>query len=198
MKKVSIKFRSLIAVISTLLLLLSTNCTTKKEENKSQVQEGVVTNEPLPRPDWLKQEPIIITGSWDDMPIFRRRVGGNPVWQEEEYMKGITDEAVQKLKEMGVTMCVIHYYKAYGLEAEKEHMETSRQLAALCKKYGIRVGVYIWAARLHTKLSCWKNLKLRSGLLPIIWASRCDTVIRHSASVFISCILDILIILKRW
>ena len=130
-------------LILIILVLLCTNCTTKKEEIKSQVQKEVVTNEPLPRPDWLKQEPIIITGSWDDMPIFRRRVGGNPVWQEDDYMKGITDEAVQKLKEMGVTMCVIHYYKAYGLEAEKEHMETSRQLAALCKKYGIKVGVYI-------------------------------------------------------
>ncbi len=130
-------------LILIILVLLCTNCTTKKEDNKSQVQKEVVTNEPLPRPDWLKQEPIIITGSWDDMPIFRRRVGGNPVWQEDDYMKGITDEAVQKLKEMGVTMCVIHYYKAYGLEAEKEHMETSKKLASLCKKYGIRVGVYI-------------------------------------------------------
>jgi hypothetical protein len=130
-------------LIPIILVLVCANCTTKKEDIKSQVQKEVVTNEPLPRPDWLKQEPIIITGSWDDMPIFRRRVGGNPVWQEDDYMKGITDEAVQKLKEMGVTMCVIHYYKAYGLEAEKEHMETSKKLASLCKKYGIRVGVYI-------------------------------------------------------
>ena len=143
MKQKLITLKKTTVFFIIMLLLLCISCTTKTEENKIQTQQEIVTNVPLPRPAWLKQEPIIITGSWDDMPIFRRRVGGNPVWQEDDYMKGITDEAVKKLKDMGVTMCVIHYYKAYGLEAEKEHMETSKKLAALCKKYGIKVGVYI-------------------------------------------------------
>jgi hypothetical protein len=132
--------------ILLMIMMLSTciiSCTTKNDEGKSQAQKEVVKNEILPRPKWLTQEPLIITGSWDDMPIFRRRVGGNPVWQEGDYTKGITEESVQKLKEMGVTMCVIHFYKGFGLEAEKEHIETSKQLAGLCKKYGIKVGVYI-------------------------------------------------------
>jgi hypothetical protein len=77
------------------------------------------------------------------MPIFRRRVGGTPAWQEEEYAREHTDEAVRKLKELGVTMAVIHFYKGYGLEAEKEHMDDARRLAELCKKHGIRVGVYV-------------------------------------------------------
>ena len=44
---------------------------------------------------------------------------------------------------MGVTMAVIHFYKGFGIEAEKEHMEDAKLLAQLCKKQGIRVGVYI-------------------------------------------------------
>ena len=97
----------------------------------------------LRKPQWLKQEPLIIVGNWDDMAIFRRRVGGNPVWQEEDYRREHSEEAVRKLKDLGVTMAIIHFYKGFGLEAEKEHMQDSRELAALCKKYGIRVGVYI-------------------------------------------------------
>jgi hypothetical protein len=70
-------------------------------------------------------------------------VGGTPAWQEEEYAREHTEEAVLKLKELGVTMAVIHFYKGYGLEAEKEHMADARRLADLCKKHGIRVGVYV-------------------------------------------------------
>ncbi|MDD4869202.1 MAG: beta-galactosidase [Kiritimatiellae bacterium] len=99
--------------------------------------------ESLPRPSWLGKEPLIIVGNWDSMPIFRFRVGGNPVWQEDDYFREHTDEAVRKLKEMGVTMAVIHFYKAFGLVAEQEQMEDSKKLAALCKKYGIKVGVYV-------------------------------------------------------
>ena len=98
---------------------------------------------PMVKPAWLKAEPLIIVGGWDEMPIFRRRVGGNIVGQEERYAKEHTEEAVQKLKEIGVTMAVIHFYKAFGLEAEREQMEDSKRLAALCHKYGIRVGVYV-------------------------------------------------------
>jgi len=97
----------------------------------------------LAKPKWLSQEPLIIVGNWDSMPIFRRRVGGNPVWQEDDYRKEHEEETVLKLKELGVTMAVIHFYKGFGLAAEKEHMEDSRKLAALCKKHGLRVGVYI-------------------------------------------------------
>jgi hypothetical protein len=99
--------------------------------------------EQLPRPKWLGKEPLIIAGNWDSMPIFRRRVGGNPVWQEADYAREHTEEAVQKLKDLGVTMLVMHFYKGFGLEAEAEHIADARKLAALCKKHGLRVGVYV-------------------------------------------------------
>jgi hypothetical protein len=77
------------------------------------------------------------------MPIFRKRSGVNPVWQEDDYQKEHTEEAVRKLKELGVTLAILHFYKGFGLQAEKAHMEDARRLATLCKKYGIRVGVYV-------------------------------------------------------
>ncbi|MCK9413283.1 MAG: beta-galactosidase [Prolixibacteraceae bacterium] len=84
-----------------------------------------------------------MVGNWDDMPIFRRRAGGNLVGQEDEYYREHTEEAVKKLKDLGVTMAIIHFYKAFGIEAEKEQMEDSKKLASLCHKYGIKVGVYV-------------------------------------------------------
>ena len=97
----------------------------------------------MARPSWLGNEPLVIVGNWDSMPIFRRRVGGTPAWQEEDYAREHTEEAVLKLKELGVTMAVIHFYKGFGLEAEKEHMAAALRLAELCRKHGLRVGVYV-------------------------------------------------------
>jgi hypothetical protein len=94
-------------------------------------------------PAWLSSEPLIIVGNWDSMPIFRRRAGGGTTWQEEDYLKEHSEEAVRRLKELGVTMAIIHFYKGFGLEAEKEHEEDARKLVALLHKYNIRVGVYI-------------------------------------------------------
>jgi hypothetical protein len=96
-----------------------------------------------PKPDWLGNEPLIIVGNWDSMPIFRRRVGGLAVDFDEEYARQHSEEAVRKLKDLGVTMAVLHFYKGFGLEAEKAHIEDARKLAALLHQNGMRVGVYV-------------------------------------------------------
>ena len=101
------------------------------------------------QPEWLSEGPIVMVGNWDAAPIFRLRKGGNPEWHHEEYAREHTEDAVIKLKEMGVTLAIIHFYKGFGLEAEKEQLEDSRKLAALCKKHGIRVGVYVGSTVVH-------------------------------------------------
>jgi hypothetical protein len=98
---------------------------------------------PKPRPSWLHDGPIILVSNHDSMHIFRRRVGGNPVWQEDDYEKEHTEEAVRKLKELGVTVVIVHFYKGFGLQAEREHIEKAKLLAALVKKYGMNLGVYV-------------------------------------------------------
>ena len=50
---------------------------------------------------WMDNWPTVIVGSWDDMPIFRRRVGGASTRQEEYYRREHTEETVRKLKELG-------------------------------------------------------------------------------------------------
>lgn len=109
----------------------------------SQAKEEKISNEPLPRPKWIADYPIAFVGNWDAMPIFRRRVGGNPLWQEQDYLNEHSEEAVKKFKEMGVTMAVIHFYKGFGLEAEKEHIEEAKKLSALLHQNGMKVGAYV-------------------------------------------------------
>lgn len=96
-----------------------------------------------PHPSWISETPLVFIGNWDAMPLFRRRVGGNPSWQEEAYKREHTEEAVKKYKEMGVTMMLLHFYKGFGLVAEKEHIEEAKRLASICKQNGLRVGVYV-------------------------------------------------------
>ncbi|MEN8227287.1 MAG: alpha-amylase family protein [Bacteroidota bacterium] len=129
-----------------LFLMAASGCTPNREKGKAPkaIEEVSLTaEERLPRPLWVSDYPVVFVGNWDDMSIFRLRRGGSPVWQEEDYKKTHTEEAVIKLKEMGVTMAIIHFFKGFGLEAEKEHMDDARKLAGFCKKHGIKIGVYV-------------------------------------------------------
>jgi hypothetical protein len=96
-----------------------------------------------PRPSWLHTTPIVIAENHDDISIFRRRRGGTTTWEEQGYAREYTEEAVQRLSDLGVTLAIIPFFKGFGLEAEKEHRENSRKLAAMLRKHGIRVGVYV-------------------------------------------------------
>jgi len=123
----------IVAMVSVLL------CFAASSHWAGPAQTGVAG----PRPSWLHTMPIITVSNHDSMPIFRRRVGGNPVWQEEDYEREHTEEAIDKLKDLGVTLVIVHFYKGFGLEAESEHREKARQLAAMIKKKGLRLGVYV-------------------------------------------------------
>jgi len=94
-------------------------------------------------PPWLPNEPLIIVGAWDSMPIFQRRHGGESVLQEASYHEESSESTVKKLKELGVNLAVIHFYKGFGLEAEKDHIAVAKKLAGLLHEYGIKVGLYV-------------------------------------------------------
>ncbi len=99
--------------------------------------------DPRTPPAWLPNEPLIIVGAWDSMPIFQRRRGGEALLQEASYHEESSESTVKKLKELGVNLAVIHFYKGFGLEAEKDHIAVAKKLAGLLHKYGIKVGLYV-------------------------------------------------------
>ena len=127
------------ALLWLIILLVLSACVQFKNDEKA------VTVLPADRahPSWISETPLVFVGNWDAMPIFRTRVGGNPSWQEEAYQKEHTEEAVKKYKEMGITMMLLHFYKGFGLKAEKEHIEEAKRLASICKQNGLKVGVYV-------------------------------------------------------
>jgi len=94
-------------------------------------------------PPWLADEPLIIVGSWDSMPIFQVRRGGQPVWHEADYREESSPTTLRKLKELGVNLAVIHFYKGFGLQVEREHIEVAKKTAALLHEHDIKVGLYV-------------------------------------------------------
>lgn len=98
---------------------------------------------------WLTNTPVVLVSNHDSMPIFRRRVGGNTTYQLEDYAREHTEEAVRKLKEAGVTVVIVHFYKGFGLEAEREHQKKALELVSLVRKHGMRVGVYVGSTIAH-------------------------------------------------
>lgn len=94
-------------------------------------------------PAWLADGPLIITGSWDNTPIFRRRKGGNPHAADLNYARRYTKETAAKIKDYGVTLAIIDYYKAFGLKAELEYLQDAAPFVEACREYGIKIGVYV-------------------------------------------------------
>ncbi len=94
-------------------------------------------------PAWLNDGPIIMAGCWDDFPLFQKRTGGISTGLGDLYRKQGSDATVNALKEAGVTLGMIHFFKGFGLNAEQDHIEDARTLARKLKANGIRVGLYV-------------------------------------------------------
>jgi hypothetical protein len=98
--------------------------------------------QPSAAPSWLEAEPLVVVSAYGH-PMFQRRNGRHPLWGDAIYQKVQSEEAVRKLKDIGVTMSIIPFFLGFGLEAEKEEIADSRKLATLLRQHGIRVGVYV-------------------------------------------------------
>jgi hypothetical protein len=95
-------------------------------------------------PAWLSETPLIISGNHDSIPVFMRRRGGGMVGAEaEQFEQSHSEDFARKIKAAGITLWITWYYKGFGVEAEKEYMEVTRNFVPILKSYGIKVGVYI-------------------------------------------------------
>ena len=92
---------------------------------------------------WLNDGPIIMAGCWDDFPLFSKRVGGAPAFLNDLYRKQSDDATIQALKDAGITLAIIHYFKGFGMNAERDHIADAQVLSRKLKEKGIRVGLYI-------------------------------------------------------
>jgi len=97
-------------------------------------------------PSWLGKEPMVVAGCWDEFPLFQRRRGSDPVLVQQMYEKQSQEQTIKQMKNAGVTLGIIHFFKGFGLVAEREHMADARVLSKRLKDNGIRVGLYVGAS----------------------------------------------------
>lgn len=100
-------------------------------------------------PSWLGKEPMVVVGCWDQFPLFQQRRGTDPVLLEKLYEKQSQEQTIKQLKDAGVTLGIIHFFKGFGLVAEREHMADARLLSKRLKDNGIRVGLYVGASIMY-------------------------------------------------
>jgi hypothetical protein len=137
-------FKSLkISLLGIALLTCTISGNAQTTSKSTNADSGVFV--PMKKPDWISQIPLAFIGAWDIKPLFQNRGGGGPVWLADEYHTIHMEETVKKFKDMGASMLLLPFYKGFGLEAEKDEISDSKKLAALCHKYGLKVGVYIGA-----------------------------------------------------
>src|SRR5574340_599531 len=92
-------------------------------------------------PSWLK-DGLVFVGHWEPM-IYRQRGGYAGTDAMDHYLREHSQEAVEKLVELGVNLVITHYHKGFGPAAERWEYEPLKQLVGLCHGRGIKVGVYL-------------------------------------------------------
>jgi hypothetical protein len=98
-------------------------------------------------PAWWDQG-VAFVGNWEPLNV-RLRLGTDavtgrelPVDAAERYAREHSEETVIRLKQAGVNLIIAHFYKM-GLAADREDIEWTKRLGALCRKHGVKLGVYI-------------------------------------------------------
>ena len=101
------------------------------------------------RPEWLRQDGLVMAGSWEPLLFRVRRDGGEgytpTAEQRAAYEREHSPEMVARLKALGVNFVMMHCYKGGGLEAERESMADAVKFARLCHDAGLRVGCYTYS-----------------------------------------------------
>ena len=102
------------------------------------------------QPEWLREGQLRWAWlSWEPLMMFRRHGGkfetmeANAHWSADWFRRIHSEEYVKKLAEAGFNCVTTHFHKGFGMAAEAEEMEMTRQLIELCHRYGIRVLTYV-------------------------------------------------------
>ncbi len=84
-----------------------------------------------------------ILGNWEPKMFLQRRGDGSFCDLDAMWRDIHSDQAIQRMKKIGINLSHIHFHKGYGLEHEKESIAEARAWAKRLHDNGIAVGVYI-------------------------------------------------------
>jgi hypothetical protein len=102
-----------------------------------------------PERNWMKKGLLDGGGSHEPYMFIVRRGGQSlDAWQAFNHQQ--SEDVIRQLHEAGVEVFHTHLYKGFGMEAEREEMEATRQAAAIAHRLGMRVDTYIqWNSMMY-------------------------------------------------
>ncbi|HWF66451.1 MAG TPA: hypothetical protein VN670_04055 [Acidobacteriaceae bacterium] len=95
-----------------------------------------------PQGAWI-EDGLINAGGLHEPYIFIVRRGGQRLDARQISNRQQTEEVVRSLKEQGVEVFHTHFYKGFGIAAERSEMEATKRAAAIAHRYGMKVDTYI-------------------------------------------------------
>ena len=91
---------------------------------------------------WIENG-LIDAGGSHEPEIFVVRRGGQPVNSREIYESAQSEETIRLLHSQGVEVFHTHFYKGFGMVAERPEMEDTIRVAAIVHRYQMKVDTYI-------------------------------------------------------
>ena len=94
------------------------------------------------RPKWLDDTCLVMAGQWHKARRVVRDSGGNEAFIRS-YEAAFTEPVIERMRDQGINLLIIPFYFGFGVESERADMERARDVAAMCRKHGLRCGIYV-------------------------------------------------------
>jgi len=104
--------------------------------------KGTTVMKRIAPPEWLRTTAFFTVGHHEPL-IFRQRRGRSRVDEAELYRAEHTVENLRRLRREGVNLIRTHFFKGFGLQAERQEIEIVREMARSAHELGIRIETYI-------------------------------------------------------
>jgi hypothetical protein len=103
---------------------------------------SAIASAPRPQGSWIKNG-LIDGGGSHEPEIFVVRRGGQAVNSRELYEQAQSEETIRLLQSQGVEVFHTHFYKGFGMVAEKAEMQDVVRAAAIAHRCQMKVDTYI-------------------------------------------------------
>ena len=102
-----------------------------------------------PARDWTRRG-LLDAGGSNEPYMFIVRRGGQRLDAWQNFTRQQSEEVIRRLHEAGVEMFHTHLYKGFGMEAEREEMEATRNAVAIAHRLGMKADTYIqWNSMMY-------------------------------------------------
>lgn len=99
------------------------------------------------RPAWMRTG-IVAASAMESLTFIVRR-GGQSANEAKLWYAERSEESVRKMKDLGVNVLVTNLLKGFGLRAEGEDIEATRQFTEIAHKHGLRVFGYVGSTMMY-------------------------------------------------